>query len=185
MLPLLKSHSRAGLPQKPEKPLKKQKKLALKKLATFSLKTRKNLHKFSKKLAKNRLCLFVRRCIFSYLSLFQFGLGIKDRKTKMKLKLTRYAIQGNSEFWKQNVLQIGFLMKNKYKMPIFSLQRHLLFFLIDCGTGFDFQRAFDHLFGNVNRHACCFFVFQPLLRLNKTREGDIMQWVSERGFYLI
>jgi hypothetical protein len=98
VLPLLKSHSRAGLPQKPEKPLKKQKKLALK-LATFSLKTRKNLHKFSKKLAKNRLCLFVRRCIFSYLSLFQFGLGkFKDRKTKMKLKLTRYAIQENSEF---------------------------------------------------------------------------------------
>ena len=98
VLPLLKSHSRAGLPQKTRKTVKKKtKKLALK-LATFSLKTRKNLHKFSKKLAKNRLCLFVRRCIFSYLSLFQFGLGIKDRKTKMKLKLTRYAIQGNSEF---------------------------------------------------------------------------------------
>ncbi len=76
-------------------------------------------------------------------------------------------------------------MKNKYKMPIFSLQRHLLFVLIDCGTGFDFQGAFDHLFGNVNRRACSFFVFQPLLRHNKTRERDIMQWVSERGFYLI
>jgi hypothetical protein len=98
VLPLLKSHSRAGLPQKPEKPLKKQKKLALKKLATFSLKTRKNLHKFSKKLAKNRLCLFVRRCIFSYLSLFQFGLGIKDRKTKMKLKLTNNKICDTGEF---------------------------------------------------------------------------------------
>jgi hypothetical protein len=33
----------------------------------------------------------------------------------------------------------------------------------------------------VNRRACSFFVFQPLLRHNKTREGDIMQWVSERG----
>ena len=76
-------------------------------------------------------------------------------------------------------------MKNKYKMSIFSLQRNLLFVLIDCGTGFDFQGAFDHLFGNVNRRACSFFVFQPLLRQNKTREGDIMQWVSERGFYLI
>jgi hypothetical protein len=81
----LKSHSRAGLPPKTKKAVKKKQK-NLQKLATFSLKTRKNLHKFSKKLTKNRLCLFVRRCIFSYLSYFQFGLGIKDRKTKMKLK---------------------------------------------------------------------------------------------------
>jgi hypothetical protein len=101
-----------------------------------------------------------------------------------------------AEFRKQNALQTGFIMKTKFKMSISSLQPLLVYGLINCGLAFTFSPesksqcqkrpgAFEHLFRNVDGRACSFLFFLPLLRHNQTREGDTMQWVSERGFYLI
>ena len=90
-----------------------------------------------------------------------------------------------AEFRKQNALQTGFIMKTKFKMSISSLQPLLVYGLINCGQCQKRPGAFEHLFRNVDGRACSFLFFLPLLRHNQTRERDTMQWVSERGFYLI
>jgi hypothetical protein len=85
-----------------------------------------------------------------------------------------------AEFRKQNALQTGFIMS------IFSLQRHLVYVLINFGLAFTF-RALLNISSGMSADAliASLFFFLPLLRHNQSREGDIMQWVSERGFYLI
>jgi hypothetical protein len=62
------------------------------------------------------------------------------------------------------------------------LQPLLVYGLINCGLAFTFSPESKR---NVDGRACSFLFFLPLLRHNQTREGDTMQWISERGFYLI